>query len=163
MTQYYFIDESGDPGRHSTSYFALALVQLVAHEPIAEIATARQMLHLSPAYEFKYHKSTLAQKELFFRCIEPLHFRVRAAVIEKNRLPESPAQSGQDFIVEWITHLVLRADELDIANDILVMDDAVPSLRRTLRLKLSEECKKRNRQRPFAKIISADSKRDDGL
>ena len=162
MTQYYFLDESGDPGRQSTSYFALALVQLATHEPITEIARARQELHLAPGFEFKYHKATTHQKETLFRCLQPLPFRIRATVIEKKRLP-ALASSGQDFIVEWTTRLILRANELDLANDVLVMDDAVPSLRRALRLKISEECRKSNRQRPFAKIVSADSKRDDGL
>lgn len=162
MTQYYFLDESGDPGKGSTSYFALAMVQLAVHEPLEELNKARRELHLAPNFEFKYHKTTAIQKKTFFRHLSPLPFRIRATVIDKSRLPDVK-QSGLDFVVGWTTRLILRANELDLANDMLVMDDAVPSLRRALRLKLSEECRKTNRQRPFAKIISADSKDDDGL
>lgn len=129
-----------------------------------ELAAVRQKLHLSPVFEFKYHATTPVQKELFFRCIQPLAFRVRAAVVDKTRLaPPLAALSGMDFIVEWTTRLILRASELDIANDVLVMDGAVPSLRRAVRIRLSAECHLSGRERPFSKIISADSSRDDNL
>jgi len=163
MTQYHFLDESGDPGPHSNPYFALALVQLAARQPLAEIAAARQALHLLPTFEFKYHKTTPAQREVFFRLVQPLAFRVRASVVEKSRLPPELALPGLAFIVEWTARLILRASELDIANDVLVMDGAAPSLRRALRVRLSNECRRQNRARPFAKIIGGDSSRDDGL
>lgn len=164
MTQYHYFDESGDPGQKSNHYFALALVQLPGHVPLSELAVIRQVLHLSSAFEFKFHSTTSVQKEVFFRAVQPLAFRVRSAVIDKARLePSLTALCGIDFIVEWTTCLILRASELDIANDVLVMDGAVPSLRRALRIRLSEECRQLGRERPFAKIIGADSKRDDNL
>jgi hypothetical protein len=164
LTQYHYLDESGDPGPKSNRYFASALVQLAGHTPLPELAAVRQTLHLSPVFEFKYHATTLVQKELFFRSIQPLAFRVRAAAVDKTRLaPPLAALSGMDFIVEWTTRLILRASELDIANDVLVMDGAVPSLRRAMRIRLSAECHQSGRERPFSKIISADSSRDDNL
>lgn len=163
MTQYHFLDESGDPGQHSGNYFAMALVQLATHQPVTEIANARRALNLANTFEFKYHKSTAAQREVFFHAIQSLPFRVRAAVINKNRMPAELKLQGHPFIVEWTTRLIFRATELDIANDILVMDGAVPSLRRALRIRLSNECRRLKRERPFSKIIAADSKRDDGL
>ncbi len=162
MTQYHFFDESGDPGLKSNRYFAVALVQLAGHAPLPELAAVRQSFHLSPVFEFKYHATTPSQKESFFRAIQPLAFRVRAAIVDKTRLAALPA-SGMGFMVEWTTRLILRASELDMANDVLVMDGAVPSLRRALRVRLSAECRQLGRERPFAKIISADSSRDDNL
>lgn len=164
MPQYHFFDESGDPGLKSSRYFAVALVQLAGHAPLPELAAVRQSFRLSPVFEFKYHATTPSQKELFFRAIQPLTFRVRAAVVDKTQLA-SPLTTlrGMDFIVEWTTRLILRASELDIANDALVMDGAVPSLRRALRIRLSAECRPLARERPFAKIVSADSRRDDNL
>ncbi len=164
MTQYFFLDESGDPGRSSTSHFTLALVQLARREPLKELALAREALNLSPSFEFKYHKTTKAQNEVFFRSIEPLAFRVRAVVVDKSQLPVAVMKlRGRDFIVDWTTRLILRASELDIADDVLIMDGAVPSLLRALRIRLSEECRARQRKRPFAKFVSADSDREDGL
>ena len=54
-------------------------------------------------------------------------------------------------------------DELDIADDILIVDGAVPSLIRDLRVRLSAICRDEGRRRPFKKIVSADSGREDGL
>jgi len=141
----------------------MALVQLATHQPITEIANARRTLNLASTFEFKYHKSTRVQREVFFRAVQLLPFRVRAAVIDKSRVPAELKLQGHPFIVEWTTRLVLRATELDIGNDLLVMDGAVPSLRRALRIRLSNECRRLKRERPFSKIITADSKRDDGL
>ena len=164
MTQYHYLDESGDPGQKSNRYFALALVQLAGHTPLPELAVVRQAVRLSPAFEFKYHDATTAQKELFFRSVQPFAFRVRAAVVDKTRLASPLTEvRGMAFVVEWTTRLILRASELDIANDVLVMDGAVPSLRRALRIRLSAECRQSGRERPFSKIISADSSRDDNL
>jgi hypothetical protein len=163
MPQYHFLDESGDPGQRSGNYFALALVQVAVHQPIVEIANVRRDLNLAGTFEFKYHKATKAQREVFFRSIQSLSFRVRATVIDKNRVPLELRLQGHPFIVEWTTRLILRATDLDMANDTLVMDGAVPSLRRALRIRLSDECRRLKRERPFAKIITADSRRDDGL
>ncbi len=65
MTQYHFLDESGDPGlvgsASSSSHFALAMVQLTERAPLPDLARTRQRLHLPPGFEFKYHKTTLEQ------------------------------------------------------------------------------------------------------
>lgn len=140
------------------------MVQLAAHGPIAPLAAVRKAFHLSSAFEFKYHTTTPEQKRGFFETIQPFPFRVRVAVIDKSALAKRFAlMSGQDFAIEFIIGLTLRASDLDIANDILVVDGATPAFLRALRVKLSEECRKTERGRPFRKIISGDSSRDDGL
>ena len=53
--------------------------------------------------------------------------------------------------------------KLDVANDVLIVDGATLHFLRALRVRLSEECHKTGRVRPFRKIISGDSSRDDGL
>jgi hypothetical protein len=108
---------------------------------------------------------------VFFRSVQPVLFRVRAVVIEKlglHRYERPPGKrltemSGQDFVIEFIMRLTLRASELDIANDVLVIDRVPPAFRRVLRIRLSQECRKLNRVRPFKKIVSGDSRREDGL
>lgn len=164
MTQYFFLDESGDPGQRSSRYFALGAVQLPKREPVAELIALRRKLNLSPTFEFKYHKTTKSQNELFFHSIQPLEFRVRAVIVDKSRLHiDWGKYTGQVFVVEWISRLILRASELDIADDILIIDGAVPSLRNALRIRLSDECRRYNRKRPFSKIVGVDSSREDGL
>jgi hypothetical protein len=44
--------------------------------------------------------------------------------------------------------LTLRASELDISNDILILDGATPEFRRKLRLEFSQCCQESNRIRP---------------
>lgn len=168
MTQYHFLDESGDPGLEgqasSSDYFALAIVQLTERAPLPDLAYARQLLHLSPSFEFKYHKTTPEQKAVFFRAIRTLPFRVRAAIIEKSSLPQRFAGlRGQELTIALIVELILRSSPLDIADDILVIDGAKRAFLWTLRVKLSRECRQLRRVRSFGTIVGGDSKRDDGL
>jgi hypothetical protein len=168
VTQYHFLDDSGDPGLEgqagSSSHFALAMVQLTERTPQAELAQTRQLLHLPSGFEFKYHKTTADQKVLFFRSVRPLSFRVRAVVIHKSALPAKYLSlSGQDLTVEFIVNLALRASPLDIADDILVIDAAKRAFLWKLRVRLSQECRRQRRVRSFRTIVGGDSSRDDGL
>ena len=103
MTQYHFLDDSGDPGLEgkasSSSHFALAMVQLSERASLPDLARTRQQLHLPASFQFKYHKTTVEQKTLFFRAVSPLPFRVRAVVIHKSGLSDKyldPERTGSD-------------------------------------------------------------------
>ncbi|MFQ5854834.1 MAG: DUF3800 domain-containing protein [Anaerolineae bacterium] len=168
MTQYYHLDESGDPGFDiaggASTHFALALVQLAERAPLLELAELRRSRRLPPTFEFKYHKTTAAQKVAFFKAVQAVPFRVRAVVVDKANLDDSVRQmSGRDLTIHFVTQLTLRASALDIANDVLVIDGATPAFRRALRIKLSEECRKTGRARPFKKIVGGGSRHEDGL
>lgn len=168
MAQYHFLDESGDPGLSgsatSSSHFALAMVQMVNREPLPELEELRSRFRL-PGFEFKYQKTTAVHKEAFFSTVRAIPFRVRAVVVEKASLDKRFATlSGQDIVIEFIVGLALRAPELDLTDDTLIIDGTTPAFRRALRIKLSEECARIGRRsRPFRKIISGDSRREDGL
>ncbi len=168
MTYYHHVDDSGDPGLSdaptASSHFALAMVQLAERAPLPEFAALRQALHLEPAFEFKYHKAKPHQKTVFFKVIQTVSFRVRAVVVDKTRLEKRFADlRGQDFAVEFLSRLALRASDMEVANDILVIDGATPALIRALRVRLSEDCRAMERVRPFKKIVGGDSSREDGL
>lgn len=168
MTQYFFVDESGDAGlgrqASSSSHFVIAMIQLPERIALSPLVALRQELNLSPYFEFKYHKTTNFQKDRFFSEIEEIPFRARIAILDKvtiGRLFEK--YSPSDLVFELMIGLTLRASELDISNDILVMDGATPSFRKDLRVRFSERCKQNGRIRPFKNIIGADSKKEDGL
>jgi hypothetical protein len=168
VTQYHFLDDSGDPGLEgkpgSSGHFALAMVQLAERAPLPDLARTRQLLHLPSSFEFKYHKATAEQKTIFFRSVRSLPFRVRAVVICKPDLPEEfLALGGLDLAVEFIVNLALRASPLDIADDILVIDAAKRAFLWRLRVGLSQECRRQRRVRSFRTIVGGDSSRDDGL
>jgi len=167
MTQYFYVDESGDPGfqrTKSTPYYVLAMVQLPNREPIPELAALRQELHLDPTFEFHFSRLHSVQRERFFQSIQPLSFRVRtAALLKTDNPPELSGLSGTKLVMELFTRLILRASALDIANDILILDSAPESFVKTLRIRLTQAYKQAHRDRPFKKIVSSDSKHDDGL
>jgi len=167
MTQYFYVDESGEPGlqsHRSSPYFVMAMVQMPNWEPIPELAALREALHLAPTFEFHYVKLTAKQKQAFYQSLPPVFFRVRAAVLLKDELPaQYRTLSGFDLTIELLTRLTLRASPLDIGNDILVIDGATDALRSALRIRLSQECKAIKRVRPYKKIATASSRREDGL
>ena len=167
MTQYFYVDESGDPGLHkykSSPYFVIAMVQMPDWKPIDELATLRKALHLLPSFEFHYAKMSPVQRQAFYKAVLSVPFRVRAAVILKDEAPLIYRDlNGFDLTIELLTSLTLRASALDISNDILVIDGATDALRSALRIRLSEECRKIKRVRPYKKIATAISRKDDGL
>jgi len=98
MTQYFYVDESGDAGLEgqasSSSHFVMAMTQLPGRARIKPIVDLRKALHVSPNFEFKYHKSTPTQKDRFFKDVLKIPFRVRAVVVNKSRLdaPSTPSR-----------------------------------------------------------------------
>lgn len=168
MTQYFYIDESGDAGLQgqasSSSHFVIAMVQLPDRAPLRPLVNLRKALNTSAGFEFKYHKTTTVQKERFLKDILGIQFRVRAVVLDKAQIGLMfNTLSPQELTIELIIRLTLRASELDIANEILIIDGATTMFCRNLRVKFTEWCKREKRIRPFKNIIGADSRNEDGL
>lgn len=168
MTQYHYLDDSGDPGLSgaatSSSHLAVAIVQLVDNAPLRELAGVRRIFHFPPTFEFKYHKTKHRHRVAFFEAVRPIPFRVRTVVVDKSNLPQEFAHlKGQNLTIELIARLLLRASPSDIANATLVIDGNTPKFIRQLRIRLSQECRKVGRVHPFSKIVSGDSSHEDGL
>lgn len=168
MTQYFYIDESGDAGLHgqasSSSHFVIAMVQLPDRAPLHPLVNLRKALNTSAGFEFKYHKTTAIQKERFFKEMLAVQFRVRAVILDKAKIRMMFNKlSPQELTIELIIRLTLRASELDIANEILIIDGTMTTFCRNLRVQFTEWCKREKRIRPFKNIIGADSRNEDGL
>jgi hypothetical protein len=168
MAQYHYLDESGNwgfgEGEGVTRYLVLAMVQLASNSPLPALAAMRREFHLPDNFEIKYYRAKPKQKETFFKSINSLNFRIRAAVIDKTNLNQLFAhKSRQEFVADFISLLVLRTSELDIGNDILIIDAGSIAFCRAVRVKLSEGCRKLDRQRPFRKIVGGQSRNYDGL
>lgn len=148
----------------SSSHFVLTMVQLPARMPLHPLINLRKVLKVKSTFEFKYHTTTRPQKELFFQEVLHIPCRVRAVALEKARIHAHwRSISPSDLLTELILGLTLRASELDIANEILVIDGATPAFCRYLRVNFTERCKQQNRIRPFKNIIGANSRNEDGL
>lgn len=168
MTQYHFLDESGDPGLEgqasSSSYFVLAMVQLSQRASLPELAAVRQTFHLPSDFEFKYYRAKPRQKIAIFEAVQRVPFRVRAVAIDKSGLIGSIARlNGQEFSIEFMVGLAMRASELDIAGDVLIVDGATRAFLQALRVRLSQESRRLGRVRPFETIVSGKSHLHDGL
>jgi hypothetical protein len=90
VTQYHFLDDSGDPGLEgkpsSSSHFVLAMVQLPQRASLPELGPIRRMFRLPPTFEFKYYRAKPRQKAAFFEAIHNVPFRVRAVAVHKAKL-----------------------------------------------------------------------------
>ena len=166
MTQYFFVDESGDAGLNNkgSGYYVVAMAQLSNRDPITQLAALREDLNLSPNFEFHFYKMNSRQKNEFFQAIRSFSFRLRVAALIKSQTP--PAYQGMDSVElssKLLVDLTLRASHLDIANDILVLDDQPESFIQSLRIRFTQAYKQANRDRPFKKIVSSKSRFDDGL
>lgn len=164
--QYFFVDESGDAGltNKGSAYYVVAMVQLPNREPLTELVELRQKLHISPNFEFHYYKMNSHQKDEFFQTVEPLAFRVRAAALIKSQLSVGyKSMPSTELATNLLINLTLRASSLDIANDVLVLDDAPDRFIKSLRIHFTKTCQQMRRERPFKKIVSSKSKYDDGL
>lgn len=148
----------------ASDHFALAMIQLTSRTSLPELAHARRILHLDPLLEFKYHKTRPHQKKVFFEAVESFSFRVRAAVVNKTSAEFwLSSLNGVALTMEIISRLALRASDMDIANEVLIIDGATSSFVRALRVRLSELCRQTHRVRPFKKIVGSDSRYEDGL
>jgi hypothetical protein len=168
MTQYHFLDDSGDPGlsgaEGSSSYFVLAMVQLVERAPLPQLAAIRQQFHFDPTFDFKFYKTKDRHRVAFFGAVRTLPFRVRAVVADKSNLGKAFHKlTGDQLTIEFIVQLATHVPALDLSNDNLVLDGTTPEFRRRLRVRLSQEHRELHRPMPFQKIVSGDSERDDGL
>jgi hypothetical protein len=164
--QYFFVDESGDAGltNQSSAYYVVAMAQLPNREPLTELSALREKLHLSSNFEFHYYKMNSRQKDDFFQAINSLAFRVRTAALIKSHLPlRFQSMSSTELATSLLVNLTMRSSQLDIANDILILDDAPDSFIQSLRIQFTKAYQREGRERPFKKIVSSKSKYDDGL
>lgn len=71
--------------------------------------------------------------------------------------------NSKELAMNILINLTLRASPLDIANDVLVLDSAPDNFVQSLRIHFTQAYKQAERDRPFKKIVSSNSKYDDGL
>jgi hypothetical protein len=126
MTQYFFVDESGDPGLEgqasSSSHFVITMVQLPARVSLRPLVNLRKALQVKSTFEFKYHTTTTSQKDLFFKEILHIPFRVRAVSLNKARIDVQLRNlQPPELVTELIILLTFPASELDIANEVLMV------------------------------------------
>lgn len=172
-TVYAFLDESGDAGNNvrkgASLHFVLAMVETTEPERLhEELDRLRAALNLPATFEFRYHDARkVSVRAAFFVLLRSLDLRVRAAVVDKARLPEDFGYKGQGLYSFAVGELVMRAPMNELQNAILVLDGQrgapTKNLLNGIRRHLMRLCQERQRVRAFRKLVARNSKTEDGL
>ncbi|MFQ5859327.1 MAG: DUF3800 domain-containing protein [Anaerolineae bacterium] len=126
--RYAFGDEAGDPGfafdRGSTRYFVALLLLLDDPEPLRHrVDRLRQQLGLPSHVEFKFHKTSDANRRAFLAALRPHPFVGRALVIDKSRLPaEWCRMRDVEFYASCFAELITQVPTGELGGTILVLD-----------------------------------------
>jgi hypothetical protein len=170
-TVYAFMDESGDAGSNvrkgASSHFVLAMVETTEPEHLREeLRRLRNALSLPASFEFRYHDTRkVAVRAAFFVLLHSLELRVRAAVVDKSKLPEEAWHWGEQEMYEYaIGELVKHSSVDELSEAILVIDgERKQRFAQKLRQHLSQIGRDQRRGRIFKAIVLKESKREDGL
>ncbi|HVI21765.1 MAG TPA: DUF3800 domain-containing protein [Bacillus sp. (in: firmicutes)] len=162
-----FIDDSGDPGLGSESspVFVIALVifddTLVAEETALAIKKLRRKLHFPDDVEFKFHKSRLPIKRRFLETVVHYPFRIRAIVVEKDKIRPKFNGTDKETFFNHIVLTVLQQTKGTVRHAKLRFDKrGERRIRNELRAYLSQALDNKVKN-IFTDLKFVDSKRDN--
>ena len=117
-----FIDESGDPGfklgRGSTSHFVIAMIIFDKNED-AEFTSKvirDALIDLKIRPEFKFSKSSDIKKDEFFARIKSCPFRIRALVVDKEKIYSKNLREDDEKFYNYFTKILMNFPELKLNN-----------------------------------------------
>ena len=113
--QLIFIDDSGDPGfkldHGSSRFFVIACVifdnPISAEYTAASLKMLKEKLGWKQEREFKFHRANDKQKGLFFAAVKKHNFKIRAIVVDKNKISE-PALKKSESFYSYVVQKVLN-------------------------------------------------------
>lgn len=122
------IDESGCPGfkmaRGSSNHFVVAMVIFNTYKDAEEasltIEAAKKDLRVKP--EFKFSKCADAVRDGFFRRVAHHAFRVRAIVVEKDKIYSSHLRSKPRDFYSYVIQMLMKHDGGALANASVKID-----------------------------------------
>ncbi len=162
-----FIDDSGDPGlgTQSSPVFVIALVifddNLVAEETALAIKKLRREFKFPDDVEFKFHKSRLLIKKRFVEAVVKYPFRIRAIVVEKEKIRLKFKSTDKETFFNHIVMTVLRQTNGTVKNAKLRFDKrGERRIRNELRAYLSRELDNKVKN-IFTDLKFVDSKTDN--
>jgi hypothetical protein len=162
-----FIDDSGDPGLgpNSSPVFVIALVifddTLVAEETALAIKKLRRELHFPDDVEFKFHKSRLPVKRRFLEAVVHYPFRIRAIVVEKDKIRSKFTGTDKETFFNHIVLTVLQQTKGTVRHAKLRFDKrGERRIRNELRAYLSQALDN-TAKNIFTDLKFVDSKRDN--
>lgn len=117
-----FIDESGDPGfklgRGSTSHFVVAMVIFDKNEDAEFTAKVIKdaLMDLKIRPEFKFSKTSDNKKDEFFSRVSKCKFRVRALVVDKEKIYSKNLREDDEKFYSYFVRLLIDFRELKLNN-----------------------------------------------
>lgn len=122
--QLIFIDDSGDPGfktdRGASRMFVIACIVFdspyTAEFASAGIKVLKEKLGWKQIREFKFHRATEEQKDVFFKNIKNYDFRIRAVVVDKTKITEPELKKSDSFYNDIITSVLQRFEDMNNAR-----------------------------------------------
>lgn len=122
--QLVFIDDSGDPGfktnNGASRMFVIACI--IFDSPYdAEFASAgikvlKEKMGWKQIREFKFHRATEEQKEIFFKNAKKYDFHIRAVVVDKTKITEPQLKKSDSFYNFIITSVLQRFEKMNNAR-----------------------------------------------
>ena len=103
--QLIFIDDSGDPGfklkRGSSQLFVIACIifdsPISAEYTAASLKMLKEQMGWKQEREFKFHRANDEQKRLFFTTVKKHDFKIRAIVVNKEKIAEPNLKKSESF------------------------------------------------------------------
>lgn len=168
------MDESGDAGtnvaRGASPHFILVPIETTKPDELRDaLHQLRSKLNLSSQFEFHYYKTQMNWARAgFFAMLRSLDLRVRAAVLDKSRLPDEAQHWRKLQMYEYVLgEIVKRSRPAELHNAVLIIDgerqSSNESFLRGLRLAMTMLGESQHRRRIFKSIVFKESKREDGL
>lgn len=125
-----FIDDSGDPGfklnKGSSRVFVIACVifddELEAEKTAVAIKEFRRKIKFPDTMEFKFNKSKKRIREEFLREVCRYNFRVRAIVMQKEKIYSQELKSSKESFYSYAIKMVLKYDNQTLKNAKIKLD-----------------------------------------
>ena len=140
-----FVDESGDSGfrlgEGSTEVFAVAMVLFADHAEAGRAADAIRALQAAWGVkpEFKFSKSSNDVRDAFFAAVTPFAFKVRAIVVEKQRLRSMHLKTDKEAFYRFFVKSMIKFDNGRLSDARVIIDG---SGERTFRRDLNAHLRK---------------------
>lgn len=166
------MDENGDPGgdvrRGASRHFVLTLVETTQPEVLREeLQRLRKALNVPPAFEFHFHETRSHERRAaFFVLLRSLDVRIRAAMVDKSRMPPEARFWGEQEMYEYAIGAIVEESLPSELNQAILVIDGEPGKEKfvvRLRTWASRLARSQNRDRIFKAIVVKESRREEGL
>lgn len=158
-----FLDESGDAGfkldKGSSNVFAVAMVIFDDHDVARATAEAigAALPNWPGSREFKFSKASRDCRDAFFETVVPFDFRVRALVVQKEKIHSGHLRTDKDDFYRYFVKTMMKFDNGRLKDARIIIDG---SGERSFKRELQAHLKKHSAAGAIKDIRMKDSSGD---